>query len=121
MSTKERMVAPIMPFTPANMSCQMMKASKSGWTVSILYPLSRVLLILTLTPVRYHSLRLTLDNKLWLAPIENPSAVLDVGTGTGVWAMDCADEYPGAEVIGVDLSPIQPLHVPPICNSRYAT
>jgi hypothetical protein len=27
--------------------------------------------------------------------------------------MDCADDYPAAEVIGVDLSPIQPTYVPP--------
>ncbi|KAF5649189.1 methyltransferase domain protein [Fusarium sp. NRRL 52700] len=28
--------------------------------------------------------------------------------GTGIWAMDVADEHPEAEVLGVDLSPIQP-------------
>jgi ubiquinone/menaquinone biosynthesis C-methylase UbiE len=27
------------------------------------------------------------DNKLFLAPVENPQKVLDVGTGTGIWAM----------------------------------
>jgi len=27
------------------------------------------------------------DNKLFLAPVEQPKKVLDVGTGTGVWAM----------------------------------
>jgi len=27
------------------------------------------------------------DNKLFHAPIKNPQAVLDVGTGTGIWAM----------------------------------
>ncbi|CAI0643819.1 unnamed protein product [Colletotrichum noveboracense] len=34
--------------------------------------------------------------------------VMDMGTGTGVWAIDFADAYPGSEVIGVDLSAIQP-------------
>ena len=29
---------------------------------------------------------------------------------------DFADEYPSAEVIGVDLSPIQPASVPPNCR-----
>jgi methylase of polypeptide subunit release factors len=33
--------------------------------------------------------------------------VLDIGTGTGIWAIDFADEHPEAEVIGTDLSPIQ--------------
>jgi SAM-dependent methyltransferase len=39
--------------------------------------------------------------------------VLDFGTGTGIWAIDFADEFPSATVIGTDLSPIQPDLVPP--------
>ena len=31
--------------------------------------------------IRYHSLRLTMNDKLHIAPIENPSTVLDMGTG----------------------------------------
>jgi ubiquinone/menaquinone biosynthesis C-methylase UbiE len=27
------------------------------------------------------------NNKLYLSPIENPQKVIDVGTGTGIWAM----------------------------------
>lgn len=58
-----------------------------------------------------------LGEKLTLAPIsKTPQAVLDVGCGTGIWAMDFADEYPSSEVIGVDLSPIQPASVPPNCR-----
>ncbi|KAJ4122912.1 hypothetical protein NW768_009899 [Fusarium equiseti] len=60
---------------------------------------------------------LTLDDKLGLAPPNDPDSqvkrVLDVGTGTGIWAVDYADEHPEAQVIGVDLSPIQPAFVPP--------
>ena len=55
---------------------------------------------------------LTFDNNLGLCPPNLPEAkvkrVLDVGTGTGIWAIDFGDEHPEAEVIGVDLSPIQP-------------
>jgi cyclopropane fatty-acyl-phospholipid synthase-like methyltransferase len=43
--------------------------------------------------------------------------VLDLGTGTGIWAIDVADLYPSAVVIGTDLSPIQPSWVPP--NIRF--
>lgn len=52
--------------------------------------------------------------RLSLAPIsEDVQNVIDIGTGTGIWAIDFADEYPSARVIGTDLSPIQPAWVPP--------
>ncbi|KAH6954545.1 S-adenosyl-L-methionine-dependent methyltransferase [Fusarium avenaceum] len=61
----------------------------------------------------HHTATLIMDGKLHFAPIEAPSKVLDVGTGTGIWAMDLGDEFPEAEVIGTDISPIQPSWVPP--------
>jgi trans-aconitate methyltransferase len=57
-----------------------------------------------------------LHGKLFLAPISTPSNILDVGTGTGVWAIDVADQYPEAVVTGTDISPIQHNWVPPNCN-----
>lgn len=48
--------------------------------------------------------------------MEDPKKVLDIGTGTGIWAMDFADAYPDAQVTGVDLSPIQPSWTPPNCR-----
>ena len=60
---------------------------------------------------------LMLDHQLFLAPItDNPSDILDLGTGSGIWAMDVADKYPTAEVLGVDLAPTQPTWVPPNCH-----
>ena len=36
----------------------------------------------------HHMLTMLLDDKLFLAPISrSPEKVLDVGTGTGIWAM----------------------------------
>ncbi|KAL6711504.1 hypothetical protein ACN47E_004438 [Coniothyrium glycines] len=62
----------------------------------------------------HHIFLLILGGKLYDAPIPPaPRRVLDIGTGTGIWAIDFADENPGAEVIGTDLSPIQPTWVPP--------
>jgi hypothetical protein len=57
---------------------------------------------------------MTLNNNLSLAPLKNePHNVLDLATGTGVWAVEFALEHPTAVVIGNDLSPIQPeLQVP---------
>ncbi|KAK0388573.1 hypothetical protein NLU13_4816 [Sarocladium strictum] len=60
---------------------------------------------------------LTLRGQLYKSPIDEGSKpirrCLDAGTGTGVWAMDFADEHPEVEVLGIDVSPIQPNFVPP--------
>ncbi|KAI9728041.1 MAG: hypothetical protein M1834_007855 [Cirrosporium novae-zelandiae] len=50
-----------------------------------------------------------MDNKRHLAPLrKDVQNVLDVATGTGIWAIEIADKYPSAKVIGIDLSPMQP-------------
>lgn len=67
--------------------------------------------------IHYHSVRHVLGGYHWVSPVQNPSNILDVGTGTGIWAMDVADDNPSAQVLGVDLSPIQPTAVPP--NLEY--
>ncbi|EXK83574.1 hypothetical protein FOQG_12100 [Fusarium oxysporum f. sp. raphani 54005] len=62
----------------------------------------------------HHFLTLLTDDKLYLAPIKDDvQKVLDVGTGTGIWAIDYADEHPNTAVIGTDLSAVQPDWVPP--------
>jgi SAM-dependent methyltransferase len=59
-------------------------------------------------------MRLSLNGKLYAAPIPAfPRNVLDVGTGTGIWAIEFANEHPGSHVIGTDLSPIQSVYTPP--------
>lgn len=63
----------------------------------------------------HHMYNLILRGELHTAPItERPlKRVLDIGTGTGNWAVDMGDMYPEAEILGTDLSPIQPSWVPP--------
>ncbi|KAH6949262.1 S-adenosyl-L-methionine-dependent methyltransferase [Fusarium avenaceum] len=68
-----------------------------------------------LLDMNHHCLTLGIGGRLHLAPLDkhNITKVIDIGTGTGIWALDFADEYPNAEVIGTDISPIQPSWVPP--------
>ncbi|KAF5983936.1 s-adenosyl-l-methionine-dependent methyltransferase [Fusarium coicis] len=59
--------------------------------------------------ILHHYTLLLFDDKLHLAPVDkNPQKILDIGTGTGIWAIDMADEYPSAEVVGTDISAVQP-------------
>ncbi|KAK4126822.1 S-adenosyl-L-methionine-dependent methyltransferase [Parathielavia appendiculata] len=44
--------------------------------------------------------------------LEEGGEVLDLGTGTGIWAMELGDRYPNSTITGIDLSPIQPTFVP---------
>ncbi|KAI9741292.1 MAG: hypothetical protein M1834_003009 [Cirrosporium novae-zelandiae] len=47
--------------------------------------------------LQHNLFSLTLDSKLYTAPIsKNPQEVLDIGTGTGIWAMEFADKFPSA-------------------------
>ena len=70
--------------------------------------------------LQHNQWRLTLDGRLYIAPIPDPPPkgyeVLDIGTGTGMWAIEFAEEHPTTEVTGVDLSPVQPAFVPPNCQ-----
>lgn len=66
--------------------------------------------------LQHHLFSLTFEGKLFTAPVGEGKKfhnVLDVGTGTGIWAIDFADEHPETKVLGIDLSPIQPTFTPP--------
>ncbi|KAK4150682.1 S-adenosyl-L-methionine-dependent methyltransferase [Chaetomidium leptoderma] len=78
--------------------------------------------------LQHHIWRLLLQGSLYTAPLKIPQPgektelggadfrILDLGCGTGIWAIDMADEFPRASVFGVDLSPIQPEWVPGNCR-----
>lgn len=62
--------------------------------------------------LKHHIMMLLCDDHLHLAPLVNPLRILDIGTGTGIWAIQMGDQYPESTVIGTDLSPIQPSWIP---------
>lgn len=53
------------------------------------------------------------DLELTSVPLEHPRYILDIGTGIGEWAIGMAEKYPGCEVFGTDIAPIQPTHQVP--------
>ncbi|KAK2734404.1 methyltransferase domain-containing protein [Colletotrichum kahawae] len=67
--------------------------------------------------MQHHMFLMTLGGRLGISPPCQPGAhiqrALDVGTGTGIWAIQYAEDHPEAEVYGVDLSPTQPDFVVP--------
>lgn len=69
----------------------------------------------------YHKLFLVARREqLHQAPITpnwDQPRIMDVGCGTGIWAIDMADKYLSAEVLGLDLVNIQPEKIPP--NLRF--
>src|SRR5579875_2722257 len=66
---------------------------------------------------QHHALYRTLSNH-YLAPLspESTRTILDVGTGTGIWAFEMQALFPHALIVGVDVS-LQslPQPVPPTC------
>ncbi len=44
---------------------------------------------------------------LYAAPLRNPRDILDVGTGTGLWAREMAQLFLRAKVVGLDIAPPQ--------------
>ncbi|KAK8111715.1 uncharacterized protein PG998_008172 [Apiospora kogelbergensis] len=77
---------------------------------------------------QHAALTLLLNGNLFLAPLSQvPETVLDVATGTGIWAIEFAvsthprgfsqpSNSPSSTIMGTDLSPIQPQHTPPNCT-----
>lgn len=74
--------------------------------------------------MKHACVKMLCQNNLYFAPIaDDPHGgdggthrdlqnVLDIGTGTGIWAIEFGDLFPSANVLGIDLSPIQPDWVP---------
>ncbi|KAF8521364.1 S-adenosyl-L-methionine-dependent methyltransferase [Gautieria morchelliformis] len=54
-----------------------------------------------------------LGNKLSFKQIETPpKRILEIGSGSGAWAIQAAQTYPDAEVLAIDISPLPPRPLP---------
>ncbi|KAL0777231.1 hypothetical protein CaCOL14_006749 [Colletotrichum acutatum] len=67
--------------------------------------------------LQHNMFLLMFDNKLGSAPLNERGTkigrTLDLGTGSGIWAMEFGDEHPEAEVLGIDLSATWPDYMGP--------
>lgn len=64
---------------------------------------------------------LLLDGELYKAPLDpsKQTRILDIGTGTGVWAFEMACKFPDAEIIATDLSPVARFPWGALANCRF--
>lgn len=46
--------------------------------------------------IKYASLQNVFNDRIVFAPVEDPQQILDIGTGTGIWAIDAGEQFPGA-------------------------
>lgn len=57
--------------------------------------------------LQHHLLKIAAGG-LYRAPLYQPSNILDVACGTGIWAREIAQQFPRAHVIGFDIDPSLP-------------
>jgi ubiquinone/menaquinone biosynthesis C-methylase UbiE len=68
------------------------------------YPLPKDMDEINRLDFQHYLLRMAVGGN-FIAPVQHPSAILDVGSGSGRWAMEIATQFPSARVIGMDLVP----------------
>ncbi|KAJ2898117.1 uncharacterized protein MKZ38_004176 [Zalerion maritima] len=69
--------------------------------------------------LQYECISVLFGGRLFFAPWSRqhyPGTILDIGTGTGRWAIEMGDKFPLSTIRATDLSPIQTTHVPPNVN-----
>jgi hypothetical protein len=56
--------------------------------------------------IKYASLQNVFNDKIVFAPLDEPQQILDIGTGTGIWAIDAGELFPGATGTFTELIPL---------------
>ncbi|KAF2459535.1 S-adenosyl-L-methionine-dependent methyltransferase [Lineolata rhizophorae] len=59
--------------------------------------------------LQYEILKVLFGGRNFFAPLDNPKDILDIGCGTGKWAIEMGCYFPNSRVTGIDLTPCQPV------------
>ncbi|RKP11059.1 S-adenosyl-L-methionine-dependent methyltransferase [Thamnocephalis sphaerospora] len=81
------------------------------------YPLPNDLEEINRLDIQHHVIQ-QVTQRRYFAPLDNPKRAIDIGTGTGIWMMETATDYPECEFLGIDIAPLQPTVVLPQ-NCRF--
>src|SRR5215471_1408211 len=76
--------------------------ARAGQGAYVAYFLPRDMAEIDRLDVQHYALRASLGAN-YLAPVDRPARILDVGSGTGQWAYDLCAEFPQALAVGFDL------------------
>src|SRR2546430_262163 len=55
--------------------------------------------------VQHYAIKQAMDGRNHLAPIGQPTTIIDIGCGTGQWAYEVCAAFPETMVVGMDLAP----------------
>ena len=76
--------------------------ARAGQGVYVAYFLPHDVAELDRQDVQHYALRAALGRN-YLAPVDRPARILDLGSGTGQWAYELCAEFPEAVAVGFDL------------------
>ncbi|KAI9590864.1 S-adenosyl-L-methionine-dependent methyltransferase [Syncephalis fuscata] len=76
------------------------------------YPLPNDLNEVDRLDLQHFMIRYSLNGN-HVCKLNHPQKMIDIGTGTGIWVMEMASEFPECQVFGIDISAIQPKAIIP--------